>query len=209
MAVGFVELAAARQPDHLLGTKVIRQPTGHLVLAQVGVAIAVEQALFGGQQGALAIALDTAHFGDERRAITIETLDLENLLRDLIVLVPGVVKPAIEPAIGVELEVYAAYFGRLVMHQKGRAAVAEPGVVAGHFHHPHMRWQQASSVGVLRRRGANGDWLAAGDGRNDLDPDLLRRLAAVAPHVRALGPAEPAAALGFEFAGQTEAVGLG
>jgi len=209
MAVGFIELAAARQPDHLLGAQVVRKAAGHLVLAQVGVAVAVEQALLGGQQGALAVALDAAHLGDKGRAVALEAFDLEDLLGDLVVLVPGVVEAAIEAAVGVELEVHAAHFAALVVDQEGRAAVAEPGVVAGHLHHPHMGRQQAAGVGVLGRRGAHGHRLAAGDGADDLDPDLLRRLAAVAPHVRALRPAEPAAGLGFEFTGQAEAVGLG
>ncbi len=209
MTIGFVELAAARQPDHLLGAQVVVQPTGHLILAQVSVTVAVEQALLGGQQDALAIGLDAAHLSDEGRTVAIKTFDLEDLLRNLIVLVPRVVEAAIETAVSVELEVHTAHFTALVIHQKGRAAVAEPGVVAGHFHHPHMRRQLTTSIGVLTGRGAHGHRLATGDGADDIDPDLLRWLGTVAPYVGTLRPAEPAARFGFKFTGQAEAVGFG
>ncbi|MCY1187714.1 hypothetical protein D9M73_287270 [compost metagenome] len=48
VAVGFVELAPPRQPDDLLGTEVIGQAASDFVLAQVLVAVTVEQTLFGG-----------------------------------------------------------------------------------------------------------------------------------------------------------------
>ena len=208
MTVGFIELTTTRQPDHLFSAEVIAEPAGHLVLAQVSVAIAVKQALFGGQQGALAIGLDTAHFSDKGRAIAIIAFDFEDLLRNLIILVPRVVEPAIKTTVGVELEVHTAYFAAVVIDQKGWAAVAKPGVVAGHFHHPYMGRQLATGIGVLAGRGAYSDRLAAGNCRDDIHPNLLRRLGTVAPHVGAFRPAEPAAGLGFEFAGQTEAIGF-
>ncbi|MOA19537.1 hypothetical protein D3C78_1399290 [compost metagenome] len=139
MAIGLVELATARQPDHLLGTQVILQATRHFVLAQVGVAITIEQALLGGQQAALTIALDTAQLGNQRRAVTVEVFDFEDLLGNLIVLVPRIIETAIQPAVGIELEVDAAYFSAVIVNHKTSAAVAKPGVVAGHFHHPYLR----------------------------------------------------------------------
>ena len=208
MAVGFVELATTRQPDHLFGTEVVGQPAGHLIFAQVGVAVAVEQALLGSQQSTLAIGLDTAHLGNKGRAVAVIAFDFEDLLRDLIVLVPRVVQAAVKTSVGVELKIHAAHFAAVVIDQKSRTAVAEPGVVAGHFHHPHMGRQLATSIGVLAGRGAHGHRLTAGNRADDIDPDFLRWLGAVAPDVGALRPAEPATGLGFEFAGQTEAIGF-
>ncbi|MNM84522.1 hypothetical protein D3C81_966120 [compost metagenome] len=173
------------------------------------VAIAVEQALFGGQDAALAVALDAAQFGDQRCAIAVEAFDFEDLAGDLVVLVPRIVQAAVEAAVGVEFEVDAAHFATLVIDHKTRAAVAEPGVVAGHFHHTHLRWQLAARGGELCRRGAHGDRFAHGNGGDDLHPDFLRRLGTVAPDVGTLRPAEPATGLGFEFAGQTETVLFG
>jgi hypothetical protein len=84
---------------------------------------------------ALAVALDAAQFGDQRGAIVIEAFDFEDLAGDLVVLVLRVV----QAAAGVEFEVDAAHFAALVIDHEARPAVAEPGVVAGHFHHAHLR----------------------------------------------------------------------
>lgn len=209
MAVGLVELAAARQPDHLLRAQVVGEAPGDLGLAQVLVAIAVEQALLGGENAALAIALDAAQLSDQWRAIAVEVFDLEDLGGDLVVLVPGVIQAAVEAAIGVELEVDAAHFAALVIDHEARPAVAEPGVVAGHFHHPHLRRQQPAGIGELGGGSTDGDRFALGNRGDDPHPDLLRRLGAVAPDVGALRPAKPATGLGFEFAGQAETIVFG
>ncbi|VVN19967.1 hypothetical protein PS623_04239 [Pseudomonas fluorescens] len=137
MAVGFIELAATWQPDHLLGTKVILQAPGHFCFAQMSVAIAVEQALLGGQQAALAVTLDAAEFCDQRRAVAVQVFDLEDLASDLVVLVPWVVEATVEAAIGVELEVDAAYLAAVIVDHEARSAVAKPGVIASHLHYPH------------------------------------------------------------------------
>jgi hypothetical protein len=52
--------------------------------------------------------VDRAAFVDERRAITGAAFDLEHLLRDLVVLVPGEVETARKAAPGIEAPIDAA-----------------------------------------------------------------------------------------------------
>ena len=106
MAVGFVEFAAPWQPDDLLGAEVIGQSPGHFFLTQMLVAIAIEQALLGGENAALAVALDTAQFGNRRHAVTVEPFDTEDFAGDLVpvTLPPGNTDPAVEAAVSVELK---------------------------------------------------------------------------------------------------------
>lgn len=209
MAIGLVELAATGQPDHLVRAQVILQAAGDLGFAQVRVAITVEQALLGGQQAALAVTLNTAKLGDQWGAVTVQAFDFEHFLGDLVVLVPRIVEATVEPTVGVELEVDAAHLTAAVVHHEASTAVAKPGVVAGHFHHPHLRRQHAPGVGVLGSRGADRDGLTGRDCADDIDPDFLRRLGTIAPYVRALGPTEPASRLALEFARQAETIGFG
>ena len=58
MAVGFVVEQAVRQPDYRVDGQVISQILLDLLTVQVRVAVRVEQAFLGGDQGAFAVDMD-------------------------------------------------------------------------------------------------------------------------------------------------------
>src|SRR6202040_4444071 len=74
----------------------------------IRVAIRIEQTFLGGQTGALAIHMDGAAFEHEGRSVPIGALELQHLLRDLVIAVPGEVQPAVQAAPGVEGPIDAA-----------------------------------------------------------------------------------------------------
>ena len=67
VAVGVVAGDAAAEPDDLLDAEIVVEGPLKLLAADAGVALLhfAEQALFGGQQDALAVGVDGAAFEDE------------------------------------------------------------------------------------------------------------------------------------------------
>ncbi|MNZ39017.1 hypothetical protein D3C78_565030 [compost metagenome] len=207
MAVGLVVVEAIRQPDHRLHRQLLAQRRLDLFAIEVRVAVAVEQAFLGGDQGAFAIDMDGAAFQHEAiGAIALAVLDLEDLARHLVVAVPGEVEAAIEAAPGIEGPVHTAHFALVVDHE-GRAGITDPGVVGADFHHADVRLVETrAGVLVLAGGDADGHRLEARDGLGHGGEGGLRRLAAEAPVVRALGPDHPGLAVGFPLGRHAEAV---
>ena len=129
VAVGLVVEDPLAQPQHGRRTGVGTEQGLDLPATEMGVAVGIEQALLGDEQRALAIGVDRPTLADHRRAVPIEPLDLEDLARDGIVLIPGVVEPAPMPTPGVEHPVDAADLATIA-HDAGRADITHPGVVA-------------------------------------------------------------------------------
>ncbi len=152
--------------------------------------------------------MDGAAFEHEALgAVALAALDLEDLARHLVVTLPWPVQAAIEATPGVEGPVHAAYFAAGIGHE-GRPGVAHPGVVGGDLHQADTLVVQArTGIFVLRRADADGHRLELGDGLGHGAEGGLRRLAAVAPVVRALGPDHPGLAVGFPFRRHAEAIG--
>ena len=67
-----------------------------------GIAVRVEQALLGGEAGALPVDVDRTALEHEGGAIAVHALDLEHLSGHLVVAVPGKIQAAVETAPGVE-----------------------------------------------------------------------------------------------------------
>lgn len=208
VAVGLVVVEAVRQPDDALHRKVVAQGPLDLRLAQVRVAVVVEQAFLGGDQRAFAVDVDRAALEDEVvGAVAGAPFDLEDLACHLVVALPGEVQAAFEAAPGVEAPVDAAYIA-LVVDDEGRAGVADPGIVAADFHDADVAVVEACArVLVLPGAGADGDRLEARDGLGHRGEGRLGRLAAVAPVVRTFRPDHPGLLVGFPFGGHAEAVG--
>ena len=208
VAVGLVVVEAVRQPDDALHRKVVAQGPLDLRLAQVRVAVVVEQAFLGGDQRAFAVDVDRAALEDEVvGAVAGAPFDLEDLACHLVIALPGEVQAAFEAAPGVEAPVDAAYIA-LVVDDEGRAGVADPGIVAADFHDADVAVVEACArVLVLPGAGADGDRLEARDGLGHRGEGRLGRLAAVAPVVRAFRPDHPGLLVGFPFGGHAEAVG--
>ena len=81
MPVGLVVVDAPAEPDHLLGAEVVEQRLLDLLARELGVAVGIEQALFGRHHGPLAVHVDRAALEHDRGAVAIGALDLEDLLR--------------------------------------------------------------------------------------------------------------------------------
>ncbi len=148
--VGLVEVDAARQPDDLLDTEVLAQVPLDFFLRQLGVAVAVEQALCSGEQGALPVDVDGAALEDEVGCVDRCAFKVEHLAADEVVGVPGEVQPHREATPCVELPVDAAYFVAVV-DQEGRSAVSDPRVVRAHLDHADSVREHRSGVLVLPR----------------------------------------------------------
>ncbi len=208
MPVGFIVEQAIRQPDNFIHSQVIAEDRFDLFAGQVRVAVAIEQALFGGDQRALAIHVDRAAFehkalGDVTRA----ALDFQHFAAQLRIEIPRRIQAAIEAAPCVEFPVHAAHFATVVDDER-RPAVAHPGVVAAHFHNTDVRHVQARpGVVVLRSGHGHRDRLKAGDGLGDGNVGSLGGLATQAPVVRALGPDHPDLGLRCPFGRHVETIG--
>ena len=64
MAVGMVVEQAFAQPNHTRRAEVPLKPLLNLVPVQAGIAVRIEQALLGGEQGSAAVAVDRPSFED-------------------------------------------------------------------------------------------------------------------------------------------------
>ena len=175
MAVGLVHEHPFAQPHHGLHTEPCTQ-LGLVVLAgHTWVAIGVQQALFGNQQGALPVHVNSPAFQNEIRPVAIDAFDFADLLRHRGVEVPREVQPAVQPAPGVELPVDAPPTA-LVVHHDGGPDIAHPGVVAGDFHHPYRGRQLRPGVGILPRGNAHPDGFTGANGRGNRRKGRLGRL---------------------------------
>src|SRR3990167_6078643 len=154
--------------------------------------------------------MDRAAFEDEAfAAVARATFDLEDLAGHLVVALPREVQAAVEAAPGIEGPVDAAHFAVRVADE-GRPGVAHPGIVAADLEHADSVVVEAGAgVLVLPGGDADGHRLERGDGLGHSGEGGLRRLAAEAPVVRALGPEHPGLAMGFPFGRHAETVGAG
>ncbi|MNN05713.1 hypothetical protein D3C81_1184810 [compost metagenome] len=208
MAIGFVVEQAIRQPDDFIHSQVRTQHRFDFCAIHVRVAIAVEQAFFGGDQGAFAVDVNRTAFQHEAfGAVARAALDLEDLAADLRVTVPRRIQAAVKTAPGIEVPVHATDFATVV-DDEGRTGVANPGVVAGHFHHTNIRHvQTGTGVFVLAGGNRHGHRFETGDGLGHCHVSGLCRFATQAPVVRALGPDHPGLGLRCPFGWHIEAVG--
>ena len=80
--------------------------------------------------------MDAAAFQHERRFVTRQALDLQNLPSDQLVLVPGEIGTASQAAPSVELPIDTTNFAVPAPHE-GWAAIAHPGVIRAHLDEAH------------------------------------------------------------------------
>ena len=197
---------AVAYPDYLFEVEVLLELLLYLLLRHVGVAALAEQAHLRCQQRALAVNVDGAALQHEvGRAVGVHALDVADLLRHEIVLIPREVEPVEEPAPCVERPVVRADLA-LVVDNERRTAVAYPCVVGGHLHHADLRRQDVACVGVLRGADAHGHRLKLAYRLCHVRKDPLRGLCPVAPVVRTLRPEHPYLLLRFKFRRHSEAV---
>jgi len=133
-------------------------------------------------------------------AVGVHTLNLTDLLCDLVVVGPGEVQSVHQTAPGVEGPVRSPETA-FVVHQEGGAAVPDPGVVADHLHYADVLGQPGPGVLELGRRDHHGHLLKPGDGLCHVGKHLLSGLGAAAPVVVALRPDHPRTGLLFKLAG--------
>ncbi|MNI25000.1 hypothetical protein D3C73_786370 [compost metagenome] len=192
MAVGFVVEQTVRQPDDFIHSQIRDEHRFDFCTVQVRVAIAIEQAFFGGDQRAFAVDVDRAAFEHEALgAIARTALDFEDLATDLRITVPRRIQTTVETAPGVEVPVHATDF-TVVIDDKRRPGIADPGVVAGHLDNADIRHVQAGTgVFVLAGGNRHGHRFETGDGLGHCHVSGLCRFATQAPVVRALGPDHP------------------
>jgi len=136
VAAGLVVHHAPAEPDDLAHAQVFAQPPLDVAALTVRIAVGVEQALLGDERRALTVDVDGTALVNDRGAVAIETLGLEHLARDQIVLVPGKIQAATQAAPGVEVPIDTAH-GAAAVHDTGWADIAHPGVIVGHFHDAH------------------------------------------------------------------------
>ena len=210
MAVGFVVVQAIGQPDDGLNRQVLTQDLFNLLTVQVRVAVAVEQAFFGSDQGALTIHMDRAALKHEAFGlIALATLHLQHLGCQLLIAVPRRVQAAVKAAPGVEAPIHTAHFARIV-DDEGRAGITHPSVIVADFDHTNI-WlvELATGIFVLAGGGRDGDRFEAGNGLGQGHMRSLCRLAAQAPVVRALRPHHPHLGLWGPLGGHVETIGTG
>src|SRR5690606_29017221 len=132
--IGFVVVQAFRQPDDLVDCQMLAEQRLDLSTVQVRVAVWVEQAFFGGDQCALTINVNGATFQHEvGGAVTILALNLQNLLGDLLVAVPGCIQTAVEAAPGVEIPMHTAHVALGIAYERW-PSIAYPGIVTAEFY---------------------------------------------------------------------------
>ena len=203
--VGFVVVDPALQPDDLLRSEVLLQPVLYLLLGKPGIAPGAKQAGFGGEYRPLTVGVYRAALQHESGGVVHAfVIEVAELARHAVVLVPGEVQTVLQTAPGVEAPVYSAY--NLTVCYKSRGVIPRPAVVAGHLDHPDMRREHSAGVFVLLVAGADGDFLAPGDSLADPDESLARGVGAVLPGIRALRKYQNAAVMLREFRRHIEAV---
>src|SRR5690606_8091796 len=125
MAVRLILIDTAAEPDEFFDGEIVRKHRLDLLSREAGIAVRIEKAFLGGEECALAICMDGAAFEHDGRAVAVHALDLRDLGGDEIVLVPGEIEAAIEPAPGIEYPVDGTH-ATLPVHDEGGAAIAHP-----------------------------------------------------------------------------------
>ena len=208
MAIGLVRIDAVLDPDDLFEIEVFHELRLDLFLGHIGVAAFGEQAHLGREQGTLAVNMDGAAFEHEvGGAVGVDALNLADLLRNEIVLIPREIQAVNQTAPGIEFPVNGTDIA-LVVDNERRAAVADPGVVARHFYNADLGGEHVARILILRGADANRHWLELSNGLRDLGKDLLRGLRTVSPVVGAFRPEHPDLFLFFKLTGHSEAVSL-
>ncbi len=95
MPVGLIVENALAEPDDPRHVQIVAQIVFHPLATQQGVAIDVQQTLFGDESGPFAIDVDRASLIHDGRAIAVPSLDLEHFTRDQVILVPGEIQAAL------------------------------------------------------------------------------------------------------------------
>ena len=201
MAVGLIGVDTVPQPDDLLAPQIAAELFFNIPAAQLRVPSRGQQAHLRGQHSALTVHMDGPALQHKIvGAVAVHPLQLADLPGHQVVLIPGKVQPVVQAAPGVEGPVHCPQTALVVFH-KGRAAVPDPGVVAGHLHHPHILRQ--AGPGILKLVGIHAyrHRLKPGDGPGYVNECLLGGLGSAAPVIGPLGPQHPYAALLLKFPG--------
>ena len=201
VAVGLVGVDAVPQPDDLFAPQIVAELFFDIPTAQLRVPARGQQAHLRGQHRALAVHMDGPALQHEAvGAVAVHPLQLADFPGHQVVLVPGEVQPVMQAAPGVEGPVHRPQVPLIVFH-KGGAAVPNPGVVAGHFHHPDVLRQPGPGVLKLVGIHAHRHRLEPGDGPGHVGKGLLGGLGPAPPVVGPLGPQHPHAGLLLKFPG--------
>lgn len=109
VAIGLVRIDTVLDPDDLFEIEVLLELRLNLFLAHAGVAAFGEQAHLGREQGAFAVNMDGTAFEHKvGGAVGVDALDLADLLRNEIVLIPREIQAVNQTAPGVEFPVNGA-----------------------------------------------------------------------------------------------------
>ena len=186
MAVGMVVDEALTQPEDPIETEVCLEPVLHLGLAQVRVAVGIEDALFGGHGQAGAVDVDRAAFQDPVVAADVEAGPLGEGAAD-----PVIVVEHILPAPAIEAEQ-----GRLgsAVSEDDRSGIAKPDIAEWRLQHIRERRRPSSDLGAWRIRGDQPDLFAAAAGMNgagESDHFVTGGLEIVFPQILVAGEADP------------------
>src|SRR3954471_6443925 len=103
--IGLVVEYTLAQPDDRADAQVTAQLLFNLLPAQGGIAIGVEQTLFGNQHGAFAVHVDGTAFVDDARPVAIPVFDLQDFAGHQLILIPREIQAAIQAAPGIEVPV--------------------------------------------------------------------------------------------------------
>ena len=206
MAVGLVQIDALLQPDKALHAQIVAQMLLDLRLAQVRVAVFIEQALGGGDAGAFAIDVDGAAFQDQGCLVAGKAVLIGHLTGDQLILAPWVVETALEAAPGVEAPIHGtAFTGRVDDH--GRAGIAGPAVIAIHLNERDMGRHDGAGLGHKLGRHAHKHRGSRANGIGHLGKGGLGKTARLTPIIRAEGPNHPDRLLRCPLGGHKETVG--
>ena len=149
----------------------------------------------------------TAFEHEVRGTVGVDALDLADLLRNEIVLIPRKIQAVDQTAPGIEFPVNGADIA-LVVDNERRAAVTDPGIVARHFYNADLGGKHVARMLILRGADAHRHRLKLSNGLRNLGKDLLRGLRTVAPVVGTFRPKHPDLFLLLKLTGHSEAVSL-
>lgn len=132
VAVGIdITIQSTREPDdlqplvplaaqaYLLEAKGLLQVLLDLLLCQIRITVVIQEALFSGQQGALAIDGNGAALENHVHGVAIQALDVADLAGNLVVILKVGVAAALFASPGVELPVRSTDDALLVHHKNG------------------------------------------------------------------------------------------
>ena len=209
VSVGLVRVYAVAKPDYFFKIKIFFKLLLDLLTAHIGVSSLGEKAHLGGYERSLAVNMDAAALKHEVVGfVGVNILDLADLLRNHIVLIPREVKSVKKSAPGIEFPVHGANLA-LVVGQEGRTAVAYPCVVGRHLHNANVAREGVAAACILLLGNADRYRLKLRNRFGYLGERLLRGLCAASPVVGTLRPEHPYLFLRLKLAGHTKAVLFG